>query len=469
MSDTAVDMPAHRGRKPLWGGIADRSFGPPFNLLRGLGSKFLFYPLAESLEHRSVHPELAKLRAHYRQGRAERARLQQAALADMLSFAGTQVPYYRDVFAVQHFDPERVRRDPKWLGDLPILTKQIIAEQGDRLLSRPLVETRHVACKTGGSTGEKAMIYYDQQAVDRSAAVTLFARSAIGAGLFRTTLHFAADLPETPKERWPSREVMKCLAMNRSNIFFSSVGNTELDEIQRVLDRRRPYLVHGHPSTVYALACRQLDRVGPATAPTCFAVFESSGELLEARQRDTIVEAYGCRVIDRYGLAEFGVVAYQLGGDANLRLLESECWAESVPMADLDAARLVLTGLQNRLMPLIRYESGDLAKVEGDTGDQRLAGMLGRIHDVVQIGGKSYLTHHLQDVLDHRVDGIRDFQIDVRTAPPTLRVVLQPGADATAVAGRIQRFWADAISLSFVELDDLVRVGDRAKFRHIVS
>jgi len=54
-----------------------------------------------------------------------------------------------------------------FLEKLPFLTKDIIAEQGDRLLSRPLAEIRSYACRTGGSTGRRCVVYRARRLWDR--------------------------------------------------------------------------------------------------------------------------------------------------------------------------------------------------------------------------------------------------------------------------------------------------------------
>jgi phenylacetate-CoA ligase len=443
-----------------------------FRPLKGLATAYLFYPVAETLERRDVRRKVLELRRHHAMSPEQRQQASRARLAEMLSFAGSEVPYYRDLFAKLAFDPEKVSADRRRLEQLPLLTKHIIYEQGDRLLSRPLSETRHHACKTGGSTGHKITVFYDQTAADYSSAVTAYARERIGASRLQPTLHFAARFPDVPPPRLTSRETFKCLAMNRSNVFFDRLDAASLDEIWLTICRRAPYLVHAHPSTIFALALHVRDRdLAPKSGPPSFEVFESSGEVLDPRQRRTISEVFGCKVVDRYGLAEFGVIAYELKDrEGALELFDSECWAENVPAeAGSNASRLVVTGLRNRLMPLIRYDTGDLATVGTRAGVPALADLVGRVHDTIDVNGTPYLTHHFQDVLDHRVRGVRDFQFDLRTRPTTLRLVLEPDADAAAVADVISRHWPEAFTIAVVTPEEMIRVGDRAKFRHVVS
>jgi phenylacetate-CoA ligase len=442
----------------------------PFRTIKGVVSAYIAYPIAELTEKRDIRSKLAELRRFYVMPFEHRRRIALQRLADTLAFAGTHVPYYRNIFGVLRFDPNNVRRDQRYLEDLPFLTKDIIREQGDRLLSKRLADTKHHVRKTGGSTGSSCFIYYDQEGLDYAAAVTLYARESIGKRKHKSELHFACRFPDVVPERWPSREDFKCFAMNRSNIFFDRIDEEGLAEIWQTLRRRRPYLVHAHPSTIYALACYVERTYGRAKA---FQVFESSGELIEPYMRDAIARALGCRVVDRYGLAELGIMAYELNGnEASLSVFESEGWPES-RLIDAGAHQgeheLVFTGFRNRLMPLIRYTTGDLGKIEERGDGFYLTDVVGRIHDVVPINGVVHPTHHIQDMLDHRVGGIQEFQIDLRTSPPTLRVVLESNASPDQTAAKIDTYWPKAFVIAFVNHDELVRVGHRAKFRHVVT
>lgn len=445
----------------------------PLRLIKGLISSFVAYPLAEKSERRQVRPKLRALQDHYRKPFTQRLPLIREQIADTVLHAKVHVPYYRDVLGASGFDPNKLRADLGYLQDLPWLTKDIIREQGERMLSRPLNEVHHFVCKTGGSTGQSTVIYYDQVAADYSAAVTLYCREKAGNSQRQPALHFAARFPGDPSLMWPTREDFKCFAMNRSNIFFDALDKAGLDEMWRILQRRRPYLVHGHPSTLYALACHIEKN---SCAAKSFELFESSGELMDPYQRQKISQALRCRVVNRYGLAELGVVAYDLQDPAitpGMQILESEAWCEVAPVnhdsLEPSQGELTFTALRNRLMPLIRYRSGDLGQIQSTAQGLYLSKVVGRIHDMVPINGVPHATHHIQDVLDHRVGGIQEFQIDLRTQPPVMRIVLDHHGHAEHIAQKIQSYWPNAFDLQFVGQSELVRVGRHAKFRHVVT
>ncbi len=441
----------------------------PISTVLGFASAYIAYPVAERIEKRAISIKLAELRRFYRLPTADRQKISQERLVKILEFAQTKVPYYQDLFRQNALDPQKIAKDIRYLEDIPFLTKDIIREQGERMLSRSLSEVRHHAYKTGGSTGRSCTFYYDQVATDYSAAVTLYARERVGKNKFRSELHFASRFPDSPAlTGWFTREDFKCFAMNRTNIFFDRLDDVGLAQIWKTLNRRKPYLVHAHPSTIYALACYIQKQYGAAKV---FTIFESSGELLEAYQRDVISKTLGCEVIDRYGLAELGVMAYQLdGGEGEMQIFDSECLAESITFDETDTGfeELVFTGFRNQLMPLIRYRTGDLGHISRNSNGIFLTNVVGRIHDQVSINGINHATHHIQDILDHKVGGIQEFQIDLRTNPPKLRIVPEGPECLGAITDRVKQFWGMGFELEFIGYQDLVRVGRHAKFRHVV-
>src|SRR4051794_248687 len=95
----------------------------------------LLYPLAERHLGRQIRSKARALRAHAERPFAERRAWAQRQMAALVERAGCEVPYYRDLFRRLGFDPLRLTRDLGYLVELPYLTKEIIREQGPRLIS----------------------------------------------------------------------------------------------------------------------------------------------------------------------------------------------------------------------------------------------------------------------------------------------------------------------------------------------
>jgi phenylacetate-CoA ligase len=440
----------------------------------GFAAALLAYPLAERFEGRDVRSKVRSLGREMARPFAERRLASWAAVVDTVRHAAVMVPYYRDLFARIGFDPEKLVADARYLHDIPYLTKDVIREQGNRLLRDDHADARKHVSKTGGSTGPAALIVYDQEAADWSSAVTRHVRGGIGKRHFHSELHFAAKFPDEFPLRDRLRERAKCLAMNRHNIFFASFESAELETMWRDIKLIRPHLVHGHPSTMYQLALHvdaKLDRT------RAFRIFESSGELLKGHQRETISRVFQCDIVDRFGLAEVGIVAYQAGRrDPAMLVLDPMAWPEIaaaegayVPSREnAEAGELVVTATKNRMMPLIRYRTGDLAVLSQTSRGFEVKELVGRTHDVVEIAGRKLPTHYIQDVLD-RIGGIKEFQIEIRQRRPVFRLVPDDGARLDDIRARIGRYWSGATDVEFISSSELQLLGGRRKFRHLVA
>ncbi|WP_291570903.1 phenylacetate--CoA ligase family protein [Bradyrhizobium sp.] len=396
-------------------------------------------------------------------------------LIDIVRFAAVNVPYYRDLFAGIGFDPELLVRDSRYLAEIPVLTKDIIRSQGDRMLRDDHADYRKHVSKTGGSTGPSMCVTYDQHAADSSSAVTRYARAQVGAGPAKSELHFAARFQDRIPIRARMREQIKCLANNRFNLTFASFSSDELNRLWQRINAIRPYLVHGHPSTLYQLALHVAARAGQNRA---FRIFESSGEMLTQVQRDVIERVFKCKVINRYGLAEAGVLAYQVdpADDAMLffdpvawpEVVEVEFGGELPQLAESRTGELVVTPFANRMMPLIRYSTGDIATLREAPNGFYIQNMVGRVHDVVNIAGVPVPTHHVQDVLD-RIGGIREFQIESDAHRPVFRIVPESDAAKDPIQHGLRQLWADSIGIEFIEAYALKLQGWRSKFHHLVK
>jgi phenylacetate-CoA ligase len=385
----------------------------------------------------------------------------------MLQFAGESVPYYRELFAQTNFDPSKVEADPSYLQQLPYLTKDIIRREGVRLLSDRFSQTAVHVRKTGGSTGPSALIHYSQEALDWTAAVNLLVLEWAGKKRHWKEAHLSTRFPESIPLRDRLKERIKCLALNRINILTAQLDDQGLAELWNELLRASPYLVQGHPSTMWALS--RFVRKRGYDARGVLRVFESTGEALDPMKRSFIQETLDCHVVNRYGNAEFGVIAYSPDLDeANyLRLLDFMVWPE-VDATEDGPPELIFTGLMNSAMPLIRYRTGDQGELQKDRDGFLLRNLRGRVHELVRIGSRTYPTHYFQDLLD-KIGGITEFQIlDTNDGRPLLKIVPDEFESGETLSARVAEWLGNNVDVMLVDVDSLNRVGRNSKFCHVV-
>lgn len=429
-------------------------------MIKGLISSYVIYPLAERMEKRDIRTKLKSLYQYYSQPFLFRETMMKKAVYQHVAHANEKIPYYRDLFKAIKFDPTSLLKDIRYFSEVPFLDKNIILEQGNRLLIDDYANYKDHYCKTGGSTGKSVIIHYDQEAADWSAATTLYARNTCGNKRHKRELHLSSELPSIRTGRDKFREDLKCLSMNRKNVFYKTFNDESINRLLCEIKKAKSHLVHGHPSTMYTLAVSAKNKIGRKKH---FSVFESSGEYLPVKKAEVIKEAFGCDIINRYGLAEAGVIAYQTGKNTEeLFVFDHMVYAESV----LD--EIVITNLKNNFMPLLRYKTGDLGEVKRTEEGYVIDHLRGRVHDSVTINGKVYLTHYIQDLLD-RFGGVSDFQIFTKeNAAPVLRVVLDENGNKDNLEKEVRAIFYD-LPIEYIAIHDLKLVGRRHKFRYVVS
>lgn len=432
--------------------------------LERLGA-LLFYPLAEKALNRDIRTKLKILVSDWALPHAQRKLRLENQIYNVLKHAGTHVPYYRDLFREISFDPESLKKDFRYFSELPHLTKDIIHEQKSRLIDERLPKGSLFTRKTGGSTGISTSIYYDQAALDWTAAANLFAHQFTGRHRTDRELHILSE----PLRAKPGKDTLtaqlKCLALNRANLYAGFLDEKSLKGLFEEIKKQSPYLIQGSPSILYAIA-KNLEK-DPKVHLGAFQVFESTGEQLDPKKIKTIESVLGCKIYNRYGTAEFGVTAHSKENPNELFILDYMVFHETFDLGN-GLQEIVGTNTTNLAMPLVRYRTGDIGKIV-DTGEHsKLVQLHGRVHDLILIKGNTYSTQYFHDLFE-KVGNIDEFQFILKkNGSLELLVVFQDREKSDQTIKKILPHLPESTAVRSVDFDHLVRVGWRDKFKYLI-
>jgi len=206
-------------------------------------------------------------------------------------------------------------------------------------------------------------------------------------------------------------------------------------------------------------------------------------EPLFPEARSEIEEAFRCPVINLYAAAELGVIARSYPGSTGLHLNEDIAVYEPV---DIDndpvatgtrAAKLLVTNVTNRVMPLIRYELTDEVTVLTEpnpdpwTG-RRIADIEGRLDDVFVYDGQIEVHPHLFRSALGRRRQITEYQ--VRQTPQGASIAVR-ASDDLDVHGLVRELIEDLTTLGITEpnvavslVDEIERSDGTGKVRRFV-
>jgi len=423
---------------------------------------YVLFPILEKFAKRDIFSKYRELKRFEELSASEKSQIQKNELYKMLLFCKTSVPYYQDLFSQYSFDIEKIKKDVNYINELPLLTKDIIRENGQRMKNDTAIHPR----KTGGSTGQSVHFYYDSTGLDWTSAINLQAYDMAGNYRHKKDCHISSELGiAAPGIKGQFLDWLKLFSQNRSRLMISSFSDTDLEKTFKDLISIRPYLLQGHPSSAYAIASF-IKKKNLKKRKYC-DIFEPSGEMLTEKIVKTIEEYLGAKVTNRYGNAEFGVMAHSRINDpyTKLKIFDRAFYIEKV-----NSSNLIVTNFTNYGMPLLRYDTGDLGTVNQEADGCYIYDIQGRIHDTVSINGEEYATHFIMDYLDHKITNVREFQIIVdNSCAPKLNIVPEVEADSDRIRTLLQQRWPQGLEVNFIKYEELQKVGWRQKFRHIID
>ena len=124
--------------------------------------RFILLPAADLLYGSSVHTRLKEFRRYDSMSEEQLAAIQNAKLRKLVKHCFETVPYYTRIFNQLGLKPEDIQTRAD-LQKLPILTKQMIRDNYQDLISTVTPSSRLIRSSTGGSTGTPLQFCKDAQ------------------------------------------------------------------------------------------------------------------------------------------------------------------------------------------------------------------------------------------------------------------------------------------------------------------
>lgn len=282
-----------------------------------------------------------------------------AHLKQMLIFAEENIPFYRQCFREFGFKPDAFDTLDQF-RKLPLLDKETVRERGQDLMAN-LGRIKMIETHTSGTTGKALQLHISQEAWQRHIACLWFHFS--WAGVHRgDRIVTLAGHPVTAIESM--KPPFWIYDRFENEVLFSSqhITSSTLPHYANALAKFNPALIRGYPSSVYLISLYLLEAGRKDIRPK--AVFTSSETLLDF-QREVIEEAFGCKVYSYYSNTE--CVAHIMQCQAgNFHVATETCFVEILnpegqPAKAGETGELICTGLIDRVMPFIRYKTGDTA------------------------------------------------------------------------------------------------------------
>lgn len=406
---------------------------------------------------------------------AELRVLQDEKLRRMVWHAAQFVPYYRESFAKAGIEPSDITNRAD-LARLPIVEKSTVQARfqdfrSTLYLDKDAVEIIH----SSGTTGKAIDVAVQPDYLKLEKAFLWLQRSWCDVHPGDKTAYFTGHPVVPTKAKRPPFWIFDS-AENRTFFSLQHMSKENLVAYARELSRFSPRLLVGYPTAIYLMATHLLENDIKSVRPG--GIFTASETLLP-HQRSAMEEAFGCRVMDLYGQAEYcGMIMQCEHGNYHV---QEEYGVIDVLRKDGTAAQIgeigeiICTGLNNMAMPFIRYRTGDTTVLKGGSCACKRGGALidritGRMEDIVVTPDGRFLSR-LDFVFKempfvHEAQMIQETRTTIR-----IRIVPRPGfsdRDKQRIAANLRERTGDGFQISFEMVDHIPRLPN-GKFRYVIS
>ncbi len=277
---------------------------------------------------------------------------QENYLSDILRYATKNVDFYKPYKSYSS------------LKNFPVINKNIIKEHYNDFQSNEYRNSKVINMHTSGSTGTPFVVRQDANKRNRVFAEMMYFWEKAGYRLGMKYVFFRI---------WTKTNRKSKITSFARNIVMSDIVNLDevnLENIRQMLKKNKSeMMLLGYASTFenlanYLIKCKD--------APDMFNVktIISGSEVLMESTRKKLKGIFNCPVVSLYSNQENGMLAQECIESKEFHINTASYFIEILdvdkdePVKAGELGRIVITDLFNRSMPLIRYDTGDLARAK---------------------------------------------------------------------------------------------------------
>ena len=278
---------------------------------------------------------------------------------------------------------------PQRWEDVPLITKHSFQTGLDEWLAKGYSQKNVFLNSTSGSSGIPFKFAKDREAHALTWALFEHRYREVGIDVFRDLEARFYGIPISPYSKY-LKERMKDFIARRIRFPVFNLADDILETFYLRFANKRFVYLNGYTNSLVALAeyiilkdHKPLKQICP-TLKTCI----TTAEMCSPEDRKLMESAFGVRVVNEYGAAELGILAFE-DSEGDWILNEEDLHIEILddsnqPVENGLEGKIVVTSIYNKAMPFIRYELGDRGIISTEKkGPYRVLDRLtGRINDM---------------------------------------------------------------------------------------
>lgn len=272
-------------------------------------------------------------------------------LKKLLIHCQNNVPYYGRLFSEYGFNPNITSFND--IKILPLLTKEIINENFDDLISKNF-NGKKIMFKTSGSSGNRLKFYGDDSMYKKEAAYILHSFNSHGGELYdKWSIWIRRHSPKDSTDI-----VVKDYELKRIYLSPFHLNDETIKFYVDLINDSKSTTIVTYPSTAYWLSC--LLEKHNLKLPKVKAIHGASEKCLDS-WGEKIKKVFGFNLKMHYGQVEKVSFMYQSS--------DSESYHEDLTYSytEFDEKSTIIgTSFINYVMPFVRYKTNDIATLNND-------------------------------------------------------------------------------------------------------
>ena len=306
--------------------------------------------------------------------------------------------------------------------EFPVIDKNIIRCQQDKFLSTIFSKDKLIQMSTSGSTGTPFVCYQNSGKKKRVNAECIYYSEKVGYHLGENLSYIRTIVKQVEKSK------IKQFIQNQTLINCNRLNDAGVEKIIEELQnysRKGTVTLLAYASTYTAIK-DYIVKKGINIIPNIKITGVISGsEMLFDKTRKVLYHAFGKpEIVSRYSNEENGILGQDEGLNNVFTINEADYIVEILDengekVEDGKLGRIVVTDLYNYAMPMIRYDTGDIASIETIEINGRrkkcLTNFSGRKVDLISdVHGETLSPHLITNVMWSFTD-VTQFQFIQKT------------------------------------------------------
>ena len=272
------------------------------------------------------------------------------------------------------------------IQDFPVINKVIIQQNFDKFQSTEYKDKDNFKVSTSGSTGVPFFLYQDKNKRRRNHSDVIYFLKESGFKIGNRLYELEVWRGHNEKDR------LKAWLQNTIQFDISKLTDKRIESFIELLknDKQSKKTMLGFASS-YEMIAQYMERNNIFLDNLGLTSAIANSEYLNPYTKTTLGKHLNTQILSRYSSEEIGIIAQQTLNSPNSFVINHASYVVEVLQFDNNESvkpgefgRIVVTDLFNFAMPIIRYDTGDIAKLGiNDEGVIQLDEIEGRKMDVI--------------------------------------------------------------------------------------